>query len=112
MRQTRSVMAVAFFALFLKRIDAMVLQITPKRMKLLSCACAQIKAHEELNGWLYPDDARYPPEKGKRSKPEQGWWWPFFFFFLKQLPSFEWIELRSCACTQIEALEKGNRWLY
>ena len=28
------------------------------------------------------------------------------------LISFEGIELESCACTQIEALEKGNRWLY
>ena len=28
------------------------------------------------------------------------------------LISPEQIELESCACTQIEALEEGNRWLY
>ena len=28
------------------------------------------------------------------------------------LISPEGIELESCACTQIEALDKGNRWLY
>ena len=28
------------------------------------------------------------------------------------LISPEQIKLESCACTQIEALEEGNRWLY
>ena len=37
-------------------IDAMVLPISPKRIALRSCACAQIKALEEGNRWLYPDD--------------------------------------------------------
>ena len=53
--QTCSVMMVAFFAPF-SLIGAMVLLISPERMKLESCACAQIKALEEENRWLCPDD--------------------------------------------------------
>ena len=37
-------------------IGPMVLLISPERMKLESCACAQIKALEEENRWLCPDD--------------------------------------------------------
>ena len=48
-------MMVAFFAPF-SLIGAMVLLISPERIKLESCACAQIKALEEGNRWLYPDD--------------------------------------------------------
>jgi len=41
-------MVVAYFALF-SQIVAMVLLISPERIKLESCACAQIKALEEGN---------------------------------------------------------------
>ena len=56
MRQTWSVMVVAFFAPF-SQIGAMVLLISPKQIKLESCACSQIKALEEGNTQLYLDDA-------------------------------------------------------
>ena len=49
-------MVVAFFALF-SQIGAMVLLISSERIELESCACAQTKALEEGNWWLYPDDA-------------------------------------------------------
>ena len=49
-------MVVAFFALF-SQIGAMVLLTSPEQIKLESCACAQIEAHEERNRWLYFDDA-------------------------------------------------------
>ena len=49
-------MVVAIFALF-SEIGAMVLLITPERIELESCACAQIEAHEERNRWLCFDDA-------------------------------------------------------
>ena len=47
---------VNFFALF-SLIGAMVLLISPEQIKLESCACTQIKALEEGNKWLYPNDA-------------------------------------------------------
>ena len=34
---------------------AMVSVISPERIELESCACAQIKALKEGNRWLYPD---------------------------------------------------------
>ena len=49
-------MVVAFFAPF-SQIGAMVLLISPKQIKLESCACAQIKGLEEGNMRLYLDDA-------------------------------------------------------
>ena len=49
-------MVVAFFALFSK-IGAMVLLISPEAIELETCACANIKAFEEGNMWLYRDDA-------------------------------------------------------
>ena len=49
-------MVVAFFAP-LSQIDAMVLLISPEGIELESCACAQIKALEEGNRWLYLNDA-------------------------------------------------------
>ena len=52
MRQTQSVMVVAFFTLF-SQIGAMVLLISPERIKLKSCTCAQIEALEEGNRLLY-----------------------------------------------------------
>ena len=47
---------VAFFALF-SQIGAMVLLISLERIKLESCACAQIETLEEGNRYLYLDDA-------------------------------------------------------
>ena len=52
MRQTRSVMVVAFFTIF-SQIGAMVLLISLEQIKLESCACAQIEALEEGNRELY-----------------------------------------------------------
>ena len=52
---------VAFFALF-SQFGAMVLLISPERVKLESCACTQIEALEEGKGWLYLDDAGDPLE--------------------------------------------------
>ena len=52
-RQTCSVMMLAFFAPF-SHTDAMILLISPERIKLERCACAQIKALEER---LNLDDA-------------------------------------------------------
>ena len=49
-------MVVAFFAIF-SQIGAMGLLLSPKRIKLESCACAQIKALEQANRWFYLDDA-------------------------------------------------------
>ena len=45
----------------------MVLLISPKRIKLESCACAQIEALEEGNRWLYLDDAGYSSERGRNA---------------------------------------------
>ena len=49
-------MVVAFFALF-SQIGAMVLLTSSEQIDLESWACAQIKAFEEGNMWLYLDDA-------------------------------------------------------
>ena len=38
-------------------IGAMDLLISPEQIELEGCACANIKALEEGNGRLYPDDA-------------------------------------------------------
>ena len=47
---------VVIFCIF-DAIGAMVLLISPKRNELEGCACTQIKALEERNLWLHPDDA-------------------------------------------------------
>ena len=60
----------AIFALF-SEIGAMVLLITPERIELESCACAQIEALEEWNCWFYPDDAGDSSEREKCGKPDQ-----------------------------------------
>ena len=62
-RQTGSVM-VAFIAIF-SQTGAMVLLISPKQIELESCTCAQIKALEERNNWLYPHDAEDLSERGR-----------------------------------------------
>ena len=54
--QMNTVKVVVIFDIF-GAIDAMVPPISPKRIALGSCACAQIEALEEWNRWLYPDDA-------------------------------------------------------
>ena len=59
-------MVVVFFALF-SQIGAMVLLISPKHIKLESCACDQIEALEEGNRWLYPDDAGDSSERGRNA---------------------------------------------
>ena len=53
-----------FFALF-SEIGAMVLLISPEQIELESCTCAQIKALEERNNWLYPHDAEDLSERGR-----------------------------------------------
>ena len=45
-------MVAAFFAPF-----SQILLISPERIELECCACAQIAALEEGNRWSYPDDA-------------------------------------------------------
>ena len=57
-------MVVAFFALF-SQIGAMVLLLSPERIELESCACAQIGALEKWNGWFYPDDVGDSSERGR-----------------------------------------------
>ena len=47
---------VVIFGIF-DAIGAMVQLIFPKRIELEGCACAQIKALEERNSSLHPDDA-------------------------------------------------------
>ena len=59
-------MVLFFFALF-SQIGALVLLISPEQMELERCACAQIEALEECNGWLYPDDAGDPSERGRNA---------------------------------------------
>ena len=55
--QTWSVMVVAFLAIF-SQIGVMVLLISPERIKLERCICAQIKALKK-NRQLYLDDVEY-----------------------------------------------------
>ena len=45
----------------------MVLLISSERFELESCVCAQIKALEEGNWWLYPDDAGDLSERGSNA---------------------------------------------
>ena len=46
---------VVIFGIF-GAIGSMVLLKSPERIKLESCSCAHIKAFEEWNEWLRPDD--------------------------------------------------------
>ena len=57
-------MVLAIFAPF-SQIGAMVLVLSPKRIKLGSCACTHIKALEVGNGSFYPDDAGNLSEMGE-----------------------------------------------
>ena len=47
---------------------AMVLLISPERIELEGCACAQIKALEKWNCSIYPDDTRDLSERGRNAK--------------------------------------------
>ena len=42
---------------FFYAIDAMVLLLSSEQIELEGCACTQIKALEEGDGLIYPDDA-------------------------------------------------------
>ena len=57
---------VVIFVIF-GAIDAMVLAITSERIELEGCACAQIEALEDWNGWIYPDDAWGQSERGRNA---------------------------------------------
>ena len=57
---------VVIFVIF-GAIDAMVLVITSERIELEGCACAQIEALEEWNGWIYPDDVWGQSETGRNA---------------------------------------------
>ena len=54
--QITSMEMVVIFGVF-DAIGAMLLLISPERIELEGCACAQIKALEEGNWWLHPDNA-------------------------------------------------------
>ena len=64
--QMTTIKVVLIFAIF-EAICAMVLLISPERIELESCACAQIEALEEWNRWLYPDDAGDLSERGRNA---------------------------------------------
>ena len=91
----------------------MVLLIFPERIVLESCTCAEIKALEDGNRRLYLD-AGDPSERGRNAANVMtdggGLFCPFFLIVaMVLLISPERIELESCACAQIKALEEGNR---
>ena len=67
----------------------MVLPISPEQIELESCACAQIKALEEGNWWLYAGDAGDSSERGRNAAnliSDGGG--NFLPFFLKLVPWF------------------------
>ena len=53
-----------FFGVF-DAIDAMVLLLSLEQIELEGCACTQIKALEEWNGLMYPDNALDLTERGR-----------------------------------------------
>ena len=57
-------MVVVFFALY-SQIGVML--ISPEQIELESCACAQIEALEEGNGWIYLDYAMDLSERGRNA---------------------------------------------
>ena len=57
---------VVIFGLF-GAVYATVLVITSERIELEGCACAQIEALEDWNGWIYPDDAWGQSERGRNA---------------------------------------------
>ena len=92
----------------------MVLLLSPKQIKLESCVCTQIEALEEGNRWCYSDDAGDLSERGRYAAnlicDAGGLFCPFSHIgAMVLLISPEQIELESCACAGIEALEVGMR---
>ena len=73
-------MVVAYFTLFSK-IGAMVLPISPKRIKLESCACAHIEVLEGENRWLYLKNAGNLSERGGNAATLISDGGAFFFSF-------------------------------
>ena len=74
---------------FFSQIGAMVLLISSERIELESCACAQIKALEEGNRWLYLYDAGDLSERGRNAANLIGHGGGLFCpFFLKLVPWF------------------------
>ena len=57
---------VVIFVIF-GAIDTMVLVITSERIELEGCACAQIEALKDWNGWIYPDDAWGQSERSRNA---------------------------------------------
>ena len=88
-------------------IGAMVVLITPERIELESCACAQIKTLEDGSGRFHPDEAGDPSEKERNAANLFSDGGCLFFqtgaMVLLIFP--ERIKLQSCACTQMEAVE-------
>ena len=78
-----------FWCYCYSQIAAMVLLISPERIKLEGCACAQIEALEEGDRWLYLDDVGDSSETGRNAAnliSDGGGL--FCLFFLKLLPWF------------------------
>ena len=61
-----TMIVVVFFGIF-GAIDAMVWVISPERIELEGCACAQIKALEKWNCSIYPDDTWDLSERGRNA---------------------------------------------
>ena len=61
-----TIKVVVIFVIF-GAIVTMVLVITSERIELEGCACAQIEALEDWNGWIYPDDAWGQSERGRNA---------------------------------------------
>ena len=108
MWRTRSVMVVVFFARF-SQIRAVVLLISPERIELECCACAQIKALKRGIGSHILMMLGIRHEKGETR--QTGSVMVAFIAIFSQteatvlLISPKQIELESCACTQMKALE-------
>ena len=108
-------MVVAFFARF-SQIRAVVLLISPERIELECCACAQIKALKRGIGGHTLMMLGIRHEKGETR--QTGSVMVAFIAIFSQtgamvlLISPKQIELESCACAQIKALEERNRLLH
>ena len=61
-----TMIVVVFFGIF-GAIDAMVWVISPERIELEGCACAQIEALEKWNCSIYPDDTWDLSEKDRNA---------------------------------------------
>ena len=61
-----TIKVVVIFVIF-GAIVTMVLVITSERIELEGCACAQIEALEDWNGWIYADDAWGQSERSRNA---------------------------------------------